>query len=157
MSVPTRDDYDDIDDVKDRGDSVASPTTIEGARIEETIYNAELKAAIENTKLDPWSRRAISLYFICMVGFLNAVSSGTHMDRCRTRSHLTPHLLAQVSMARSWAGSTPWTNTSTFSTTILLERVPVLVRIVLSQWPRSCTYILTSYVRLSSLPDLCGR
>ncbi|KAI0684423.1 general substrate transporter [Earliella scabrosa] len=64
------------DDVKERVDSVASPIDLQGAKIEETIYNPELKAAIENTNLDPWSRRAISLYFICMVGFLNAVSSG---------------------------------------------------------------------------------
>ena len=59
--------------------SVASPTTEEGqglARIEETIFNPELKAAIDKTQLDPLSRRAIALYFICMVAFMNAISSG---------------------------------------------------------------------------------
>ncbi|PIL37645.1 MFS general substrate transporter [Ganoderma sinense ZZ0214-1] len=67
---------DSIYEEKERVDSPTSGTVDQGARIEDTIYNADLKAAIENTKLDPWSRRAISLYFICMVGFLNAVSSG---------------------------------------------------------------------------------
>ena len=61
---------------KERIGSPTSGTAEQGARIEDTIYNADLKAAIDNTQLDPWSRRAISLYFICMVGFLNAVSSG---------------------------------------------------------------------------------
>ncbi len=76
MSAPqVQDDRDSI--AKDRVESVASPAPLGGARIEETIYDAKLKEAIDNTKLDPFSRRAISLYFICMVGFLNAVSSGT--------------------------------------------------------------------------------
>ena len=61
---------------EERVDSPTSETADKDARIEDTIYNADLKAAIDNTQLDPWSRRAISLYFICMVGFLNAVSSG---------------------------------------------------------------------------------
>ena len=63
-------------DEKEPIDSPSSPVKFDGARIEETVYNANLKAAIDNTHLDPWSSRAISLYFICMVGFLNAVSSG---------------------------------------------------------------------------------
>ncbi|KAI0692184.1 general substrate transporter [Cerioporus squamosus] len=65
MSDPQgQDDRDSI--VKDRVESVASPAPLEGARIEETIFNAKLKEAIDNTKLDPFSRRALSLYFICM-------------------------------------------------------------------------------------------
>ncbi len=70
------------EDIKERVESVASPTALQGAKIEETIFNAELKAALENTHLDPWSRRAFSLYFICMVGFLNAVSSGKFQPPC---------------------------------------------------------------------------
>ena len=75
---------------KDRIDSPTSGTEDQGARIEDTIYNADLKAAIDNTQLDPWSRRAISLYFICMVGFLNAVSSGNALPPCRV--FVSPHL-----------------------------------------------------------------
>ncbi len=75
---------------KERIDSPTSGTVDQGARIEDTIYNADLKAAIDNTKLDPWSRRAISLYFICMVGFLNAVSSGKSSFHVHVSySHLT--------------------------------------------------------------------
>ena len=107
------------DDVKERVDSVASPIDLQGAKIEETIYNPELKAAIENTNLDPWSRRAISLYFICMVGFLNAVSSGTYprllLRPCGNLSCAlsSDPLSQQVSMARSWAVSTPCPSTRT--------------------------------------------
>ncbi|KAK0209675.1 general substrate transporter [Armillaria fumosa] len=39
-------------------------------------YNAEFSKAVETTLLDPRSKRAFKLYFIVMVGFLNAVSSG---------------------------------------------------------------------------------
>ncbi|KAL1675416.1 general substrate transporter [Schizophyllum commune] len=50
------------------------------AKVEEA-YNPELVKALENTRLDPLSRRAFSahllqLYFVIMVGFLNAASSG---------------------------------------------------------------------------------
>ncbi|KAK0492650.1 hypothetical protein EDD18DRAFT_1079457 [Armillaria luteobubalina] len=38
--------------------------------------NAEFSKAVETTLLDPRSKRAFKLYFIVMVGFLNAVSSG---------------------------------------------------------------------------------
>ena len=55
--------------------NVTSPSTEDG-RIEETVFNPDLKAAIENTHLDPLSRRAFALYFICLVAFMNAVSSG---------------------------------------------------------------------------------
>ena len=82
------DDRDSI--IKDRVDSVASPAPLQGARIEKTIFHAELKEAIDNTKLDPFSRRAISLYFICIVGFLNAVSSGAWG---RSRAHDAPSRL----------------------------------------------------------------
>ncbi|KAJ7599106.1 general substrate transporter [Mycena floridula] len=44
--------------------------------VEETVYNADFKAAVLATNLDPRSKRAFKLYFIVMVGFLNAVSSG---------------------------------------------------------------------------------
>ncbi|KAH9939329.1 general substrate transporter [Epithele typhae] len=64
---------DSFDDADMKG-SVRSPT-FEG-RVEETVFKPELKEAIDNSKLDPWSRRAVALYFICMVGFMNAVSSG---------------------------------------------------------------------------------
>ncbi|KAK0205765.1 hypothetical protein DFS33DRAFT_1416311 [Desarmillaria ectypa] len=39
-------------------------------------YNVNFSKAVETTSLDPWSKRAFKLYFIVMVGFLNAVSSG---------------------------------------------------------------------------------
>ncbi|KAF5338177.1 hypothetical protein D9758_014717 [Tetrapyrgos nigripes] len=42
----------------------------------EMVYNSEYEKAVASTKLDPWSGRAFKLYFIVMVGFLNAVSSG---------------------------------------------------------------------------------
>ncbi|KAJ7062804.1 general substrate transporter [Mycena amicta] len=40
------------------------------------VYNPELKAAMAKTRLNGFSRRSFMLYFIVMVGFLNAVSSG---------------------------------------------------------------------------------
>ena len=49
---------------------------LEGARIQETVFNPDLKAAIDNTHLDPLSRRAFALYFVCLVAFMNSVSSG---------------------------------------------------------------------------------
>ncbi|KAJ8090204.1 hypothetical protein AAF712_006187 [Marasmius tenuissimus] len=45
------------------------------AKIEE-VYNTEYEKALANTSLDPLSKRSFQLYFIVMVGFLNAVSSG---------------------------------------------------------------------------------
>ncbi|KAI0692185.1 general substrate transporter [Cerioporus squamosus] len=77
MTRPSSVREDSYDDEKDSHDSIASPTGgLEGAKIEETIYNPELKAAIENTHLDPLSKRAIALYFACLVCFMNAVSNG---------------------------------------------------------------------------------
>ena len=62
---------------KDPNDSVMSPEpALEGARIQETVFNPDLKAAIVNTHLDPLSRRAFALYFVCLVAFMNSVSSG---------------------------------------------------------------------------------
>ena len=66
---------DSLDDVDAKRSSVASPTT-EEVRVEETVYDPALKAAIDNTHLDPLSRRAIALYLVCFVGFMNAASSG---------------------------------------------------------------------------------
>ncbi|KAJ7277557.1 general substrate transporter [Mycena rebaudengoi] len=40
------------------------------------VYNPNLKAAVAKTKLNGFSRRSFMLYFVVMVGFLNAVSSG---------------------------------------------------------------------------------
>ncbi|KAG7087229.1 hypothetical protein E1B28_013210 [Marasmius oreades] len=42
----------------------------------EEVYNTEYEKALVNTSLDPLSKRSFQLYFIVMVGFLNAVSSG---------------------------------------------------------------------------------
>ncbi|KAF8913540.1 general substrate transporter [Mucidula mucida] len=42
----------------------------------DTAYNADFLAAVEKTALNPRSARAFKLYFIVMVGFMNAVSSG---------------------------------------------------------------------------------
>ena len=77
MSRPKSIRQDSYDEGKDLHDSLASPTSgLEGAKIEETIYNPEFKAAIENTHLDPLGRRAIALYLACTVCFMNAVSNG---------------------------------------------------------------------------------
>ncbi|EEB96422.1 hypothetical protein MPER_04448 [Moniliophthora perniciosa FA553] len=51
----------------------SAPTPL--AKIEE-VYNTEYEKALVNTKLDPLSKRSLQLYFIVVVGFLNAVSSG---------------------------------------------------------------------------------
>ncbi|ESK86811.1 hexose transport-related protein [Moniliophthora roreri MCA 2997] len=51
----------------------SAPTPL--AKIEE-VYNTEYEKALVNTKLDPLSKRSFQLYFIVVVGFLNAVSSG---------------------------------------------------------------------------------
>ncbi|KAJ7688308.1 general substrate transporter [Mycena rosella] len=40
------------------------------------VYNPKLKAALAKTSLNGWSRRSFMLYFVVMIGFLNAVSSG---------------------------------------------------------------------------------
>ena len=87
---------------EERVDSPTSGTLDKDARIEDTIYNADLKAAIDNTQLDPWSRRAISLYFICMVGFLNAVSSGMSSLLCHTSC---PPLLTMTITSAGFDGS----------------------------------------------------
>ncbi len=76
---------------------VSSPTGgLEGAKIEETIYNPELKAAIENTHLDPLGKRAIALYFACVVCFMNAVSNGA-FDLPSQCMHVLIGLNAQAS------------------------------------------------------------
>ncbi|KAF9455228.1 hypothetical protein BDZ94DRAFT_870777 [Collybia nuda] len=64
------------DDVKGRS-SVSSPglDSTGHAKIEE-VYNADFQQAVANTNLNPGSKTSIQLYFIVMVGFLNAVSSG---------------------------------------------------------------------------------
>ncbi len=63
---------------KDPRDSMASPTSdLQGAKIEETIFNPELMEAIANTHLDPLSKRAFALYGTCLVGFMCAISNGT--------------------------------------------------------------------------------
>ncbi|KAK7447379.1 hypothetical protein VKT23_014089 [Stygiomarasmius scandens] len=57
--------------------AIGSPVAPEltNAKIE-SVYNSDYEKALASTKLDPWSSRALKLYFIVMVGFLNAVSSG---------------------------------------------------------------------------------
>ncbi|KAK1224840.1 hypothetical protein PQX77_012257 [Marasmius sp. AFHP31] len=55
--------------------SVPASTPSPLAKIEE-VYNTEYEKALANTSLDPLSKRSFQLYFIVMVGFLNAVSSG---------------------------------------------------------------------------------
>lgn len=90
---PSLEDY----DAKGRS-SVSSPglDSLGHAKIEE-VYNADFKQAVANTNLNPWSKTSFQvstyllstkrvllahydltrqLYFIVMVGFLNAVSSG---------------------------------------------------------------------------------
>ncbi|KAF9264331.1 general substrate transporter [Marasmius fiardii PR-910] len=42
----------------------------------EEVYNTEYEKALANTSLNPLSKRSLQLYFIVIVGFLNAVSSG---------------------------------------------------------------------------------
>ncbi|KAJ7661415.1 general substrate transporter [Mycena polygramma] len=61
------------DDVKPAPD--ASTEGTEAAAVAE-VYNPALKAAIVKSGLNGFSRRSFMLYFIVMVGFLNAVSSG---------------------------------------------------------------------------------
>ncbi|KAJ7815940.1 general substrate transporter [Mycena olivaceomarginata] len=58
------------DDVKSGPDTAA-----DGESIAE-VYDPALKAAIVKSDLKGFSRRSFMLYFIVMVGFLNAVSSG---------------------------------------------------------------------------------
>ncbi|KAJ6544360.1 general substrate transporter [Mycena capillaripes] len=60
------------DDVKSGSDDIQAKGT--GAIAE--VYNPNLKAAIVKSSLNGFSRRSFMLYFIVMVGFLNAVSSG---------------------------------------------------------------------------------
>ncbi|KAJ7196945.1 general substrate transporter [Mycena pura] len=59
----------------DDDDRSGSETTNAAVGIAE-VYNPELKAAVAKTKLNGLSRRSFMLYFVVMVGFLNAVSSG---------------------------------------------------------------------------------
>ncbi|KAJ7165683.1 general substrate transporter [Mycena crocata] len=72
MSSPTHDEKKSFDD------DVRSGTTTDAqapAAIAE-VYNPGLKAAIAKSDLNGFSRRSFMLYFIVMIGFLNAVSSG---------------------------------------------------------------------------------
>ncbi|KAJ7499905.1 general substrate transporter [Mycena latifolia] len=72
MSSPTYDEKKSFDDdVKS-----ASATDAQAPVAIAEVYNPALKAAIEKSDLKGWSRRSFMLYFIVMVGFLNAVSSG---------------------------------------------------------------------------------
>ncbi|KAJ6473126.1 general substrate transporter [Mycena sanguinolenta] len=57
------------DDVKSGPDAAADSDVAE-------VYNAAFKEAIVKSDLKAFSRRSFLLYFIVMVGFLNAVSSG---------------------------------------------------------------------------------
>ena len=68
---------DSYDDAKDKSSVMSPASGLEDAKIEETIFNPELREAIANSHLDALSRRAIALYLICLVGFMNAVSNGT--------------------------------------------------------------------------------
>ncbi|KAJ6579663.1 general substrate transporter [Mycena vulgaris] len=72
MSSPTYDEKKSFeDDVKSGSDGAqTSPVAIA------EVYNPALKAAIVKSDLNGWSRRSFMLYFIVMIGFLNAVSSG---------------------------------------------------------------------------------
>ncbi|KAF7294522.1 General substrate transporter [Mycena kentingensis (nom. inval.)] len=58
------------DDVKSAGDVKSEDAPVA------MVYNTTLKEAANKTNLDALSRRSFMLYFIVMVGFLNAVSSG---------------------------------------------------------------------------------
>ncbi|KAF8169045.1 general substrate transporter [Mycena galopus ATCC 62051] len=58
------------DDVKSGPDAAADSEAIA------EVYNPAFKAAIVKSDLSGFSRRSFMLYFIVMVGFLNAVSSG---------------------------------------------------------------------------------
>ncbi|KAJ7075750.1 general substrate transporter [Mycena belliarum] len=58
------------DDVKSDDAKAQAPMAISG------VYNPALKAAMAKTALSGWSRRSFMLYFVVIVGFLNAVSSG---------------------------------------------------------------------------------
>nr|GAT54792.1 general substrate transporter [Mycena chlorophos] len=49
---------------------------VQGEVVVAEVYNPDLSAAIAKTNLNGFSRRSFMLYFVVMVGFLNAVSSG---------------------------------------------------------------------------------
>ncbi|THU85454.1 general substrate transporter [Dendrothele bispora CBS 962.96] len=77
-SIQKRDETSRASDEDYKLSTIGSPTVPdlgEDAKIE-AVYNSEYEQALASTKLDPWSSRALKLYFIVMVGFLNAVSSG---------------------------------------------------------------------------------
>ncbi|KAJ4488429.1 general substrate transporter [Lentinula aciculospora] len=56
--------------------SVESPVLNDSPVLISKVYNTEYEKAVVNTSLNPWSRRALKLYLIVIVGCLNAVSSG---------------------------------------------------------------------------------
>ncbi|KAJ7650994.1 general substrate transporter [Roridomyces roridus] len=60
----------DDSDVKSASTNAQTPATIA------QVYDPALQEAMLKTKLNGFSRRSFMLYFIVMVGFLNAVSSG---------------------------------------------------------------------------------
>ncbi|KAJ7775656.1 general substrate transporter [Mycena maculata] len=60
----------DDSDVKSGSDNAQAPVAIA------EVYNPALKAAIVKSDLKGFSRRSFMLYFVVMIGFLNAVSSG---------------------------------------------------------------------------------
>ncbi|KAJ7166086.1 general substrate transporter [Mycena filopes] len=60
------------EDVKSGSDAAAP----QGPVIVTEVYNPTLKQAIAKSDLNGFSRRSFMLYFVVMVGFLNAVSSG---------------------------------------------------------------------------------
>ncbi|KAJ7916244.1 general substrate transporter [Mycena leptocephala] len=58
------------DDVK------STPDVMDGTEAIAEVYNPNFQAAVVKSNLNAFSRRSLMLYFIVMVGFLNAVSSG---------------------------------------------------------------------------------
>ncbi|KAJ7733328.1 general substrate transporter [Mycena metata] len=64
------------DEKKSFDDSDVKSGSDDGPTIVAEVYNPNLKAAIVKSDLRGFSRRSFMLYFVVMVGFLNAVSSG---------------------------------------------------------------------------------
>ncbi|KAJ4501859.1 general substrate transporter [Lentinula lateritia] len=56
--------------------SIGSPSIDNSPALISNIYNTEYEKAVLSTSLNPWNSRAVKLYLIVMIGFLNAVSSG---------------------------------------------------------------------------------
>ncbi|KAJ6603053.1 general substrate transporter [Mycena sp. CBHHK59/15] len=70
MSSPTHDEKRFFDDY------VKSPPSFNEPGAVAEVYNPALKAALVKTELRGFSRRSFMLYFVVIIGFLNAVSSG---------------------------------------------------------------------------------